>query len=257
MKGHGTVAVPTIEKNLRCFYLNARSLTNKLDFFNLEIIENNNFPDIIFVTETWLDESFSNSLFECKNSYQIFRKDRTCGRGGGVAIFVKNEISCSPLEVPNIGSLEAIAVKIIFKNKCFVLDNCYKPHITDTHLLPYIDKFLSCLSKNNNSVLLTGDFNLPGIDWVLPSAPPIFDQSKFLDVFLKYGFYQIVRDATRYNNILDLIFTNEPHCTKNFVVLPPIANCDQNVLKFSLMYENENDSLCSAEAPQYLWSKMV
>ena len=123
-------------------------------------------------------------------------------------------------------------------------------------LLPLIDNFLLYLTKCNHSVLLAGDFNLPGIDWVVPLAQPVFDQPKFLDMFLKYGFYQIIREATRYKNILDLIFTNEPFLIKDLRVLPPMENCDHNVLEFSLILDNVPSSGCLLNKPQYIWKKM-
>ncbi|CAN8007418.1 unnamed protein product, partial [Ixodes pacificus] len=48
---------------------------------------------VVVVTETWLNEQVTNDeAFPA--GYNIFRKDR-CSRGGGVAIAVKDSISCS------------------------------------------------------------------------------------------------------------------------------------------------------------------
>ena len=73
--------------------MNAKSLNNKLHQFNAEIVEQYKFPQVICVTETWLDETTPNSIFHCNKHYEIFRKDRK-GIGGGVAIFVKNDLLC-------------------------------------------------------------------------------------------------------------------------------------------------------------------
>ena len=81
-------------ENLRCILVNARSLCNKIHAFQVEIVEGGNFPDLIFVTETWFDSNFTDALIDCNNEYHIFRKDRPVGRGGGVAIFVRKTISC-------------------------------------------------------------------------------------------------------------------------------------------------------------------
>lgn len=259
MSGHELLAEsPCLEteSKLSCVYLNARSLANKLDFFHYEIFVSNNFPDVVFVTETWLDESYPNSLFDCKNDYQIFRKDRVNGGGGGVAIFVKNSISCQLLDVPLIGELEAMVVKVLINNSSYLLANCYKPHITDIHLLPLLENFFKFLVKKNNSVVLAGDFNLPGINWRIPIAPPTFKQDLFLEMFHKFGFYQKVNEPTRLDNLLDLILINEPSLVQDLLVMPPMANCDHNVISFSVVTDRLNSKSEACSERKYSWKKM-
>ena len=46
--------------------------------------------DIIFVSETWLTKSVSDSML-CPSQYSIYRRDRKSGRGGGVMVlFISN-----------------------------------------------------------------------------------------------------------------------------------------------------------------------
>ena len=45
-------------------------------------------PDIVVLTETWLDNFIPSSIFACCETYNIFRKDRST-RGGGVCVLVK------------------------------------------------------------------------------------------------------------------------------------------------------------------------
>ena len=93
-----------------CF--NARSITNKFLFFHFEIIVGKKSPDFIAITETWLNDSYPDSLFPCHKEYSIFRKDRTNSIGGGVALLVKNSISCRQIESHYFAPIEAIAVEI-------------------------------------------------------------------------------------------------------------------------------------------------
>jgi hypothetical protein len=46
----------------------------------------NSSPNIIALTETWLDAEIHNNMIEL-NNYKLFRKDRINGRGGGVCIY--------------------------------------------------------------------------------------------------------------------------------------------------------------------------
>ena len=74
-------------------YVNARSIVNKVD--ELEIYINEEDLDIVGVTETWLTEEILTSEFSFEG-YTLLRKDRkdlVKTRGGGVAIYVKNDIN--------------------------------------------------------------------------------------------------------------------------------------------------------------------
>ncbi len=80
---------------------NARSLKNKLSEFNIMLKHEK--PDIVMVTETWLDDSVTDSLLCNGADYSIFRNDRG-SVGGGVVIFTKNQsvMSCQCLSHLNM-----------------------------------------------------------------------------------------------------------------------------------------------------------
>jgi len=44
--------------------------------------------DIAFITETWLHNDIPNGLLDPNESYNVVRKDRICGKGGGVCALV-------------------------------------------------------------------------------------------------------------------------------------------------------------------------
>ena len=71
--------------------LNARSIRNKV--FDLQALLLTDCVDIIALFETWLDDNFLDSEFHL-NDYNIFRKDRSNRRGGGVLLAIKDQISC-------------------------------------------------------------------------------------------------------------------------------------------------------------------
>ena len=71
-------------------------------------------PDIIAITETWLNTDIPSSMFIDLNMFWCFRKDRST-RGGGVCLLVKRSLNCVVTEV-NIpqafSALELLAVDI-------------------------------------------------------------------------------------------------------------------------------------------------
>lgn len=61
---------------LSCFYVNARSIMNKMDELELYLIQEK--PDIVGITETWLYEEIEDTEISAEG-YTVFRKDREKG----------------------------------------------------------------------------------------------------------------------------------------------------------------------------------
>ena len=77
----------------KCLYTNAQSIVKK--HLELEALVDIHDPDIIGITETWLNNKVSDKEY-CIEGYQKpVRQDRLDtkdGRGGGVMLFIKNDI---------------------------------------------------------------------------------------------------------------------------------------------------------------------
>ena len=97
--------------SLKCMYLNATSLVNKLDEF--KVVLNTYHPEIVAVSETW----FRGDLIADVPGYKIYRKDRSDGRnGGGVCIYIKDSIDSYELVDGgfNLSKIEQIWAVIYF-----------------------------------------------------------------------------------------------------------------------------------------------
>jgi len=75
---------------LKCVYTNARSMGNKQE--ELEAIIQQNGYDLVAITETWWDNS--HDWHAVTDGYRLFRKDRPTRRGGGVALYVREQLEC-------------------------------------------------------------------------------------------------------------------------------------------------------------------
>jgi exonuclease III len=65
-------------KNVNISYINVNSLRNKVDVVLTDILYDN-IPDIVFIAETKLDDTFNQSCFSV-SGYRLFRNDRnSCG----------------------------------------------------------------------------------------------------------------------------------------------------------------------------------
>ncbi|PKU47468.1 rna-directed dna polymerase from mobile element jockey-like [Limosa lapponica baueri] len=88
---------------LKCIYTNTHSMGNKQE--KLEAIVWHESYDVVAVTETWWDES--NDWSATMDGYKLFRRDRQGRRGGGVALYVREDYDCVELTEGN-GKVECL-----------------------------------------------------------------------------------------------------------------------------------------------------
>jgi len=104
MKGEGIIAHLTRDEprvgvpgswvrltaKLKCVFTNSRSTGSKQE--ELEAIIQQDGYDLVAITETRWDNSHDwNAVM---NGHRLFRKDRPTRRGGGVALYVKEQLEC-------------------------------------------------------------------------------------------------------------------------------------------------------------------
>jgi len=209
-----------LDSSLTCFMQNVRSLKaitrSSGSSFEcktkvLQDIASSYDLDLIFLTETWLNDSI-NSNEVLPFGYDIYRKDRLNQVGGGVLIAVKSCDISSEVHIPS--ELEVILITVqVNRNKKLLFINCYRP----PNLTEFIPKFHSLLSSVDLSlyagVFIVGDFNYPDIQWIEGSGFTTSfsgDEQALANLFLDYNFFQFVDRPTRNANLLDLVFTNSP-----------------------------------------------
>lgn len=139
---------------LKMCHINAQSLTKKMDEFRY-IFEKSGI-DIIFVSETWFQSCFADALFNL-SGFTIFRADRHT-HAGGVAIYVRNGISCKCVCRSNSDSaIEYLFVEIICGCEKLLFGCVYRPNKNvDTSLFLSTVENLSLMYSN---LILAGDFN--------------------------------------------------------------------------------------------------
>ncbi len=222
----------TDSRCLEVYYTNCQSLFNKLD--ELKIIADEQKPSMIALTETWLNEAIQISEVSIEG-YQMFRCDRSQRRGGGVALYVANEFSCFQREIADVAlqrfELMSCTIKIRqlpALNVCVV----YRPPCSSENDDVELLRSLKAISKLDN-LLLLGDFNAPGIDWisheVKAAASPFnhhllqFSSDEYL--LQHIDFATRLREGQR-SNCLDLVFTKEQGLIREVNPQPPLGFSD-------------------------------
>ena len=73
--------------------------------------------ECLFITESWLHADISNGLIDPNGQFTVIRKDRSCGRGGGVCALIKRQYSVIPITfAAKYEHLEIIGFDIV--NSC-------------------------------------------------------------------------------------------------------------------------------------------
>lgn len=148
----------SFSQNLNILYMNILSLPLKLEEVEF-LLSNLGIPiHILVLTETWIadqDISGKKKRFEL-NNYRSFHDCRKNQRGGGVAIYVLNNIRARLLEVINIQNVQFMVLDLIdFKLKIGV---CYRPPQRDN--LTVFEQALSELLRKHRHLILLGDMNI-------------------------------------------------------------------------------------------------
>ena len=184
-------------------------------------------PDVITGTESWLTPSiYSNEILPA--NYYVFRKDRSDGYGE-VFLAIRNNLTCETLSIDS--QCEIVVCKVSTNSPCSIIICCeYRPPNCDLEYLQELHKVLESLilSHPNSMIWITGDLNLPIVDWsnntvtTASYSTPLY--TTFWDFILTYCFTQIVDFPTRGRNILDIFCTNRPAMINECFLIPGISD---------------------------------
>ena len=195
--------VPFLKLNLRklkIFHLNVNSLRNKF----LEVNSVLQYCDVLCLTETKLDDSFSCAQFNAEG-FKIIRNDRN-EHGGGILCYVRSTIPHRNREdiSYNRNGIESIVIEIAAKTSKIMLTCIYRP--PSIHV-QYLQDALSsthskCLTECNNIYIL-GDLNVN----FLKQPHALTDTLQLLDLC------NIIVGPTCFKNatsptLIDVILTN-------------------------------------------------
>lgn len=220
-------------------------------------------PTFILTTETWTNNNISDNVLSIPN-YSLFRCDRMGRKGGGVIVYVLNDIYGIPIHATRIsdfpsGCSESVLLSISIVSYRFLLGCVYRPGGSRED---DIQLFGSIARVANSSVpfLMFGDFNLPRINWTNLSAPHNdCPERVFLDHYLSSNLQQVITQPTRFcssdqPSLLDLILENTPGFITATDLLPPIAKSDHIVIvATSQILINSATSIPKQNGRRCLW----
>ena len=155
------LAEKNIATNFSLLHVNSRSLFKNLDHL-INYLSSRRFS-VIAVSETW--GNVNNEMFLNIPGYNRILVNRKTGTGGGVALFILNNLHfdvCADLNAFANDNFECVFVKLsssTFKTK--ILGSVYRP--SNSNLDLFMSGFESVLDNFNHfgvECLIAGDFNI-------------------------------------------------------------------------------------------------
>ncbi len=141
------------------------SLSPKIDEIRPYVQDND--PDIMCFTETWLKDTVDSSVIHITN-YTLVRKDRIYAQHGGVCLYIKESIPFTVLrEYERDISIEVLWCKLSPRRRprgfsYLVVGVVYHPPTADDEqMINYLINTLSEIESSmpNAAIILAGDFN--------------------------------------------------------------------------------------------------
>ena len=123
--------------------ININLIRNKFDLL-MNIIKNE--IDILMISETKIDNSFPISQFTMTGYSIPFRLDRT-SHGGGILLFVREDIPCKIIKTDCDADFQDIFVEINLRKKKWLLCCSYNPH--KSNIANHLKNIFKTLGKLN------------------------------------------------------------------------------------------------------------
>lgn len=198
------------KKGISILHQNVRGLLNNFTAIE-ELISTSQKIDVLTLSETHISTTEDNEKLYTIPNYSFEKRNRINGKGGGVALYVKDSINYVRRTDLESRELENIVIEIVLStSKNFLITTLYKPPQSSKYLqnnfTELFNESLTLLSNESKETILLGDLN---VDFLKPN------DNKEIKLSLKEnGFTQIIKEATRVTNesrtLIDIIATNRP-----------------------------------------------
>ncbi|XP_043199039.1 uncharacterized protein LOC122368836 [Amphibalanus amphitrite] len=237
-------------RKLTILYTNIDQYLNKRE--DLAMFISNNEPDLILLCEV-IPKAQSHPMHPATMAlpnYTMFLnfdpvKDKL-GQGGarGICIFISAKWQATEVSFPACSYEEQLWVKLPLLGADQLLIGClYRSPSSDgnTSTDNLISLLKTVVSQKFSHIVITGDVNMPQIDWNdhFSHAPDGHYTKRFVEGVQECGLTQHVTKATRYragerSSSLDIILSNEEGLVTNLAYHPPIGNSDHMLLQFEV-----------------------
>lgn len=209
--------IKILKNELLILNMNCRSMLNKTE--EIEKILKGLDPDIVCLTETWLDTSVP-AQGHVPAGYKIIRKDRSedfkqkygKNKGGGIAILYKCHLKVEKKEYMTDKVEEILWVQVKTKQS-FMLGTIYRPEYTDIMHEPddgesKIEENIRKACEISDRLIITGDLNIDTSDKTSHLT------KQLNNIYSSYNLTQLIQKPTRIDSksgrptVIDHVWTD-------------------------------------------------
>ncbi|KAG6931740.1 hypothetical protein G0U57_001044 [Chelydra serpentina] len=176
------------------------------------------------------------------DGYKLFRKDRQGRKGGGVALYVREQYDCSELQYETAEKPESLWIKLrsVSNKGNVVVGVCYRPPDQGDEVDEAFFQQLTEVTRSQALVLM-GDFNHPDICWESNTA--VHRQSrKFLESVGDNFLVQVLEEPTRGKALLDLLLTNREEIVEEAIVDGNLGGSDHEMVEFRILTQGRKEN---------------
>lgn len=225
-----------IEKNINIGHINAQSLACISHFDEIyKILNDNKNLHILAISETWLNATHTLKKYKIPG-YKLIRSDRTRSSGGGVALYIRENLKPIKLAVNDPSSgIEFLFAEITTKFNKMIIAGVYRPpNINYRELDTYFD-ILSHHTLIYKDVISMGDLNCNML-LLNPESSYIKEKLELINLTLVNSLATHFQPSTNSQTQLDLAFTAEPKKVvyQNQIAVPGLSYHDMIYLSYNV-----------------------
>ena len=236
--------------NITISHVNINSITSRCRLDELSYCASLQGIDILCLTETKLDDSIHPSLFslDCYHTPLTRHRNRS---GGGVAIYVRNNLAVKRLPNLEISGVEWIWCLVKVKHTTLIICSIYvPPNLSSEQYSLVTSKLSESISAAQiygpDNIIILGDFNAGNtfLDSKFSNHSPLIPYESILhDEILSSNLEQLINEPTRYiessgiANLRDLILVSNMSMVESSGVLPPFSKIDHTPIFVALKIE--------------------
>ena len=109
---------------LTLYLLNATSLAKHCAIQQLGVDIMQLQPHVVFITETWFNSKHSNDCVSV-TSYELYGKDRTGRKGGGVCVYVRDDIACTMIPCQSSSDIDILWLHLLYEQISYCIACVY------------------------------------------------------------------------------------------------------------------------------------
>lgn len=198
---------------IKVAHTNINGIRHKIDSVGTELTE----YDIICIAETKLNSTYETSKLELDGFKEPYRKDRDINNGGGLLIYVKNNIhSIRRIDLED-QYCENIWLEIRSLHKKFLVGLYYRPPNSSSEYWDAFESNIELVSDLNCDLLVLGDFN--------QDMHQTNSNNHLKQIMSKFNLTNLINEPTRITSTsktcIDLILTNHKSIINTYEVLAP------------------------------------